>query len=161
MVVGKKDTKIVDIYTDGASSGNPGPGGFGVVLIHKDRKKELSEGYLKTTNNRMELLAVIKGLQALKTECKVNIYSDSTYVVNSLKKGWMKKWEANSWKRKNDIIPNADLWQDLSELLQKHDVEMHWVRGHNGHPLNERCDQLAVQASKGKVLLVDKGFKKL
>lgn len=142
------EIKTVDIFTDGACRGNPGPGGCGVILRYHGQEKELSEGYGKTTNNRMELLAVILGLSALQERCKVNLYSDSKYVLDSLKKGWAKKWKANNWI-KSDKKPalNSDLWDQLLGLMDKHDVTLNWVKGHDGHPENERCDKLAVDAA--------------
>jgi ribonuclease HI len=148
--------KSVTIYTDGACSGNPGPGGYGVVLMYNKYRKELSGGYKKTTNNRMELMAVIKGLEALKTSCNVDVYSDSQYVVNAVQKGWLKKWSKSNWMRnKTDKVLNVDLWKQLIELLKIHNVEFHWVRGHSDNVENERCDQLAVQAAKSDKLEED------
>lgn len=139
--------KTVEIYTDGACSGNPGPGGYGVILKYNEMKRELSEGFQKTTNNRMELLAVIRGLSMLKYPCKVKLYSDSKYVVDAICKGWVYSWQKKGWK-KGDGKPalNTDLWKLLLPLLKDHDVELIWVKGHNGHEYNERCDQLAVAA---------------
>lgn len=141
--------KNVELYTDGACSGNPGPGGYGVVLRYNGHEKELSQGFANTTNNRMELLAVITGLSALRERCNVTLYSDSQYVVNGIEKGWAKKWRANGWK-KSDKSPalNPDLWEQLLELLDKHNVRVVWVKGHAGHPENERCDALAVAAAQ-------------
>ena len=135
----------IELYTDGACSGNPGPGGWGAVLRYGSREKELCGGDAATTNNRMELTAVIEGLSALKEPCAVQLYSDSTYVVDSIKKGWVYGWQKKGWK-KSDGKPalNADLWQKLLPLLAQHQVELNWVRGHTGHPENERCDVLAV-----------------
>ena len=143
------EIKTVDIYTDGACSGNPGSGGYGVVLLYNGARKELSAGYRLTTNNRMEVLAVIKGLECLKEKCRVNLYSDSKYVVDAINKGWAKKWRSNGW-RKADKKPalNADLWERLLELLDTHDVKIEWVKGHAGHSENERCDRLAVEFYK-------------
>lgn len=137
--------KKVYLYTDGACSGNPGPGGWGAILCYGGHERELSGGEHGTTNNRMELTAVIEGLSALKEPCEVEICSDSTYVIDSIKKGWVYNWQRNGW-RKSDKSPalNADLWQRLLPLLKKHKVSLVWVRGHTGHPENERCDQLAV-----------------
>jgi len=136
--------KKVIIYTDGACSGNPGPGGYGVVLLHKGHRKELSGGEAQTTNNRMETLAAIIGLEALKEPCQVDIYSDSKYVVDAIQKGWARRWQANNWKRnKKDPALNPDLWQRLLDLLDTHDVNFHWVKGHAGNTENERCDVLA------------------
>ena len=135
----------VEIFTDGACSGNPGPGGWGAVLRCEDHEKELSGGEAETTNNRMELTAVIAALSALKRPCKVTLTTDSKYVVDSITKGWAKKWQANGW-RKPDKKPalNTDLWEKLLTLLEVHDVQFVWVKGHAGHPENERCDTLAV-----------------
>ena len=135
----------VEIFTDGACSGNPGPGGWGAMLRCGDHEKELSGGEAETTNNRMELTAVIAALSALKRPCKVTLTTDSKYVVDSITKGWAKKWQANGW-RKPDKKPalNTDLWEKLLTLLEVHDVQFVWVKGHAGHPENERCDTLAV-----------------
>ncbi len=140
-----KIMKTVEIYTDGACSGNPGPGGYGVILRFGTKEKELSGGEATTTNNRMELTGVIVALEALKEPCKVILTTDSKYVVDSVTKGWLSSWRRNGW-RKRDKSPalNADLWQRLWPLLQTHDVTFVHVRGHNGHPENERCDRLAV-----------------
>lgn len=145
----------VIMFTDGAAKGNPGPGGYGTVLLHKDLRKELSEGYRMTTNNRMELLAVIKGLQALKRPgVEVDIYSDSQYVVNSVEKGWLAGWVKKGFKGKK----NQDLWQEYLRAAAPHKVRFHWVKGHAGNKENERCDQLAVQSAEAPHLLVDRGF---
>ena len=140
--------KQVEIFTDGACSGNPGPGGWGAVLRYGSAEKELSGGAEDTTNNRMELSAVIAALSALKEPCKVTLTSDSKYVIDAVTKGWAKKWQANGWV-KSDKKPalNADLWKKLLVLLEKHDVRFVWVKGHAGHPENERCDRLAVEQS--------------
>ncbi|MBU1616135.1 ribonuclease HI [bacterium] len=139
--------KEVTIYTDGACSGNPGPGGYGVVLLYEGHRKELSGGFKQTTNNRMELTALIKGLESIKERCKVTVYSDSKYVVDGIGKGWAIKWRANNWMRnKRDPALNKDLWEKLLELIESHDVEIKWVRGHSENSLNERCDYLAVKA---------------
>jgi ribonuclease HI len=149
----------VEIYTDGACKGNPGPGGYGVVLISGDRKKELSGGFRKTTNNRMELLACIEGLRSLKRPCSVTLTSDSKYVVNAVVKGWAKKWRSRGWKLSpSKPAKNSDLWAQLLELCSEHKVQFEWVKGHNEHPENERCDELAVAASEGKALPVDFAF---
>ena len=140
--------KHVDIFTDGACSGNPGPGGFGVILRFGAAEKELSGGEPVTTNNRMELLAAITGLRALKEPCDVTLYSDSQYLVNGMTKGWAVKWKANGWKRSNkEPAINPELWDELLTLCAHHQVHFEWVRGHAGHPENERCDQLAVAAA--------------
>lgn len=140
--------KHVTIYTDGACSGNPGPGGYGVVLLFGERKKELSQGYRLTTNNRMELRAVIAGLSALKERCRVTLYTDSRYIVDGINLGWARKWEANNWMRnKKDPALNADLWEQILDLSRHHAVEFRWTKGHAGNSWNERCDALAVAAS--------------
>lgn len=150
------DLKEVTIYTDGACLGNPGPGGYGAVLRYKHHRKELSAGYKLTTNNRMELLAAIVALRALKERCRVTLYSDSRYVVDGITKGWAKKWQSNGWKRnKTDEAINPDLWEQLLLLCDQHEVTFEWVKGHAGNPDNERCDQLANQAATGRFLLDD------
>ncbi|MCL5781279.1 MAG: ribonuclease HI [Bacillota bacterium] len=143
------DLKNVTIYTDGACSGNPGPGGYGVVMLYKDHRKEMSAGFRDTTNNRMEILAAIVGLESLQERCNVTIYTDSQYLINAIEKGWAKKWRANGWMRnKKEPALNADLWERLLKLCERHNVKFVWVRGHSGNPENERCDRLAVEASK-------------
>ena len=141
--------KTVVIFTDGACSGNPGPGGWGAILRYKGVEKELSGGEPETTNNRMELTAVISALSALKEPCDVQLYSDSKYIIDAVTKGWAKSWKAKGWI-KGDKKPalNSDLWDTLLSLLDKHTVEFIWVKGHAGHPENERCDTLAVEQSK-------------
>jgi len=148
--------KHVEIYTDGACIGNPGPGGYGTILRHGATEKELAEGFRLTTNNRMEMLAAIKGLEALKEPCEVDLYADSLYVINGIEKGWAKSWRANGW-RKKDKLPavNSDLWARLLDLCETNKVRFHWVRGHNGHPENERCDRLANTAAMTAALLTD------
>ena len=141
--------KCVDIYTDGACSGNPGPGGWGAILKYGKYKREMSGGEAQTTNNRMELLAIISALEALNEPCKAHIHSDSKYVIDSITQGWAKKWKANGWMRnKKERALNVDLWGRLLGLLEKHLVEFDWIKGHAGHPENERCDQMAVEESK-------------
>jgi len=136
--------KIVDIYTDGACSGNPGPGGYGVVLLYAGKRKELSGGEKSTTNNRMELLAVIEGLKELKQSCHVNLYSDSKYIVDAINKGWLAKWRKNNWMRnKKERALNVDLWEQLVDLIEIHTIEFIWVKGHANNVENERCDTLA------------------
>ncbi len=135
--------KEVIIYTDGGSDPNPGKGGFGAVLMHGKHRKEISGGFRLTTNNRMELYAVIMALRALKEQCKVKLYSDSEYVVNAMTKGWVQNWIKKDWKK----VKNPDLWQQLVELAKKHDVEFNWVKGHAGISENERCDELATMAA--------------
>ena len=138
----------VTIYTDGGALGNPGPGGYGVVMLSNQHRKELSGGYRLTTNNRMELTAVIRALESLNVRCAVTLYTDSRYVADAIEKGWAKKWRANGWMRTTkDKALNPDLWERLLELLEKHDVRVVWVRGHAGNPENERCDQLSVAAA--------------
>ena len=134
----------VILYTDGACSGNPGPGGWGAVLRYGRHEREMSGGEHETTNNRMELMAVIMGLEALKEPCAVELYSDSRYVIDALSKGWAKSWRARGWV-KSDKKPalNPDLWEQLLDLSMEHDVTFVWVKGHAGHPQNERCDKLA------------------
>ena len=137
----------VILYSDGACSGNPGPGGWGAILVYKGREKELSGAEPDTTNNRMELMAAIAGLEELKEPCRVRLVSDSSYLCDSINKGWVFSWQKNGW-RKADKKPalNVDLWERLLALLNRHEVTLEWVRGHNGHPYNERCDRLAVAA---------------
>jgi ribonuclease HI len=145
----------VNIYTDGASRGNPGPGGYGIVMESGKLVKEFSEGFLKTTNNRMELLAVIVALQNLKrTDLDITLYSDSKYVVDAINQGWVFGWHKKGYKGKK----NPDLWRRLLPLLQKYRPKFVWVKGHNNHPQNERCDTLAVQAALGKGLKPDAGY---
>ena len=141
--------KNIKIYTDGACSGNPGPGGWGAILKYKDTVREISGGEEQTTNNRMELSAVICALELLKEPCLVAIYSDSKYVIDGLEKGWAKSWRSNGW-RKKDKKPalNPDLWERLLVQEERHTLEYNWVKGHAGHPENERCDELAVAASQ-------------
>jgi ribonuclease HI len=146
---------MIELFTDGASSGNPGPGGYGAILRSGNHYKELSEGYRKTTNNRMELMAVIKGLEALKNlNQNVMIFSDSKYVIDSIEKRWVNSWLAKGFKDKK----NKDLWLRYLDVSKLHNIKFTWVRGHNGHPENERCDELAVAAAKGKDLLIDSVF---
>lgn len=148
--------KQVQIFTDGACSGNPGPGGYGTILKYNGNEKELSAGYKNTTNNRMELRAVIVGLEQLKEKCRVDIYSDSKYIVDAVNQGWARRWRANRWMRnKKDAALNPDLWDRLLTLIEQHDVRFNWVKGHAGHPENERCDELAVAASQSSSLQED------
>ena len=141
--------KKIEIFTDGACSGNPGPGGYGVILRYKGNSKELWGGDPSTTNNRMELTAVITALSALKEPCEVELYSDSKYIIEAVTKGWAKKWRANNWvKSDKKKALNSDLWEKLLDLLEVHKVNFNWVKGHAGHPENERCDELAVMGSK-------------
>ena len=157
---------LVKIYTDGSARGNPdGPGGYGAVLEYVDTKgelhvKELSQGYRRTTNNRMELMAVIAALEALNRPCTVEVYSDSQYVVNAFNQHWVDGWLRKGWTRgKNEPVKNVDLWKRLLAAKEPHSVTFHWVRGHAGHPQNERCDQLATSAADGGNLIEDEaGF---
>lgn len=143
--------KSVEIYTDGACSCNPGPGGFGIVFLYGNTRKEFSSGYKLTTNNRMELLAVITALEMLNEPCIVSLYSDSKYVIDSVEKRWVFNWQKNNWvKPKNQKVPNADLWQALLKLLAVHKVNFIWVKGHNDNVENERCDKLARDAINSK-----------
>lgn len=151
--------KEVTIYTDGACSGNPGKGGFGVILNFNGRTKEISKGYLLTTNNRMELLAAIKGLEALKEPCKVKLWSDSKYLIDSINKKWIDSWQKNGWKNsKKEKVKNKDLFERLIELINIHDVEFLWVKGHDGHMENERCDFLATSAINSDNLEIDENY---
>ena len=139
----------VTIYTDGACSGNTGPGGYGAILMYGEHKKELSGGEAETTNNRMELLGVITALRALKRPCTGQLFTDSQYIVNAIELGWAKRWQANGWMRnKKDPALNPDLWQELLDLLNIHTVTFHWVKGHADNPYNNRCDELAVMESR-------------
>ena len=137
--------KFVELFTDGACSGNPGKGGWGAILRYEGHEKELCGGEMETTNNRMELTAVIRGLAALKEPCQVRLTSDSKYVIDAIDKGWVYVWQRNGW-RKADKKPalNVDLWEQLLPLLETHQIELVWVKGHQGHPENERCDRMAV-----------------
>ncbi|MGF1495068.1 MAG: ribonuclease HI [Microcoleaceae cyanobacterium] len=151
--------KRVTIYTDGACSGNPGAGGYGTVLIYGKHRKEISGGFRRTTNNRMEMMAAIVGLELLKSKCNVTLYTDSRYLVDAMTKGWARKWQSNGWKRNaKEKAKNPDLWERLLELCSQHRVEFNWVRGHAGNVENERCDRLAVQASRQQDLLEDEGY---
>ena len=141
--------KEVTIYTDGACSGNPGPGGYCAILVYQGKEKCVSGGEKETTNNRMELLAVIRALESLKEPCKVEVVSDSKYVVDAIEKGWLESWQTKGWKKadKKPVL-NVELWQRLTPLLSLHKVSFTWIRGHAGHPYNERCDAVAVQESQ-------------
>jgi ribonuclease HI len=158
-----KAKPTISLFTDGASSGNPGPGGYGVILRCGSLEKEMSGGFACTTNNRMELLAVIVGLEAIKWEkATVVVYSDSSYVVKALNEGWLQNWERKGWKK----VKNVDLWQRFLAVYKRHKVTFNWVKGHAGHPENERCDALAVAAGAGAVaagvqLPPDEGYEKL
>jgi ribonuclease HI len=151
--------KHVTIYTDGGCINNPGPGGYGAVLLFDSRRKKLSGGYRRTTNNRMEIYAAIAGLEALKEPCRVTLYSDSQYLVNAMEKGWAQRWQANGWQRnKKEKALNPDLWERLLALCEIHTVRFEWVRGHAGHSENELCDSLATTAARGNDLAVDEGY---
>lgn len=151
--------KEIEIFTDGACQGNPGPGGCGIVLKYGVHRKELAFGYTHTTNNRMELLAAIHGLEALKASCIVHLVSDSRYVVDAMNKGWVQRWERNNWMRnKGQKASNADLWERLLQACAEHTVYFHWIKGHAGHPENERCDALAVEAAQQPEHLEDTGY---
>ena len=138
-----KDMKEVQLYTDGACRGNPGRGGWGAILVYGKYEKELSGGERETTNNRMELMAAISGLEALKEACRVTLYSDSKYLVDAYLEGWVESWRTHGWKRGKEPLKNPDLWERLYALTEKHEVEFIWVKGHDGHAYNERCDALA------------------
>lgn len=154
--------KKVIIYTDGGCSGNPGKGGYAAILTFGEHRKELFGGYKLTTNNRMELMACIKGLEALKYPCEVLVTSDSKYVVDAIEKGWAKKWQQNNWKRSNKLkAENTDLWGILLKLTEIHVTKFEWIKGHDGHPENERCDQLAKQAFGSEYLEDDIGYKNI
>lgn len=156
---------LVEIYTDGAARGNPdGPGGYGTVLHYRDQKgqlhvREFSQGYVRTTNNRMELMAVIAGLEALTKPCQVKVYSDSKYVVDAFNQHWIDSWLKKGWKRgKNEPVKNVDLWKRLLKAKEPHQVTFIWVKGHDGHEQNERCDFLATSAADGSDLIADEGL---
>ncbi len=151
--------KEVTIYTDGAAKGNPGRGGFGTLLVYRGQEKEISAGFERTTNNRMELLAAIAGLETLNAACRVALHSDSRYLVDAMNKGWLKGWKSRGWARANQQhLKNRDLWQRLDAAAAPHRIEWRWVRGHAGHAENERCDQLADAATRSPRLEVDSGF---
>jgi ribonuclease HI len=152
--------KKVHVFTDGACSGNPGPGGYGVILRYKHAEKEFSGGYSDTTNNRMELMGVIVALESLKEPCDVTVTTDSQYVVNAIEKGWVEKWKAAGWMRnKKEKAQNVDLWERALRAMKLHKVEFKWIRGHNGHAENERCDELAVAAAAKPGLPMDMRYR--
>lgn len=157
-----KNKKTITIYTDGSSLGNPGPGGWGAVLIYGKHRKELSGGFRLTTNNRMEILAVIEALKALNSKERYNVklHTDSSYVVNSMTKGWIEKWQAKNWIKKGKPVINTDLWKQLIEEAKKHNIEFIWVKAHDGILENERCDQLAKEAASFDDLPADIGYEK-
>jgi ribonuclease HI len=151
------DPKTVSIYTDGGCDPNPGPGGYGVVLVLGKHRRELSGGFRLTTNNRMELYAAITGLRALKETSRVTLYSDSEYLVNAMTQGWIQRWQHKNWKK----VKNPDLWKILLDLCSQHQVTFNWIKGHAGHPENERCDQLAMHALLGQDLPADESYELL
>lgn len=151
--------KKVEIHTDGACSGNPGPGGYGTVMVSGKHRLELSQGYRRTTNNRMELLACVAALDALKSPCEVTLVSDSRYVVDAMTKNWLRGWKSRGWLTSNKKpVKNKDLWMLLESAAASHKITWKWIRGHAGHKENERCDELAVAAVKSRDLLEDSGF---
>jgi ribonuclease HI len=153
--------KHVRIYTDGACIRNPGPGGYGVVLLYGEKRREISGGFRRTTNNRMELMAAIVGLQALRYRCAVTLYTDSQYLVNGIMKGWARRWRANGWMRNpEEKAINPDLWALLLDLCAQHEVRFEWVRGHSGNRENECCDRLSTRAAEGIELPPDPGYER-
>jgi ribonuclease HI len=150
--------KKIEIYTDGSCLGNPGPGGYAAVMIFSRHRKEINQGYKHTTNNRMELLAAIAALETLNETCEVELTTDSQYVKNGINQ-WIINWRKNGWRTADKkAVKNVDLWKRLDNAVSKHKVNWHWVKGHSGHPENERCDELARQAAEGKNLPIDQGF---
>lgn len=155
------DRKMVKIFTDGSCLGNPGPGGYAAILDYKGRRKELWRGFRRTTNNRMEMLAVVESLSALKEPCDVELFSDSEYVVRAMNEKWPYAWRERGWRRsRNKPVTNTDLWTKLLDLCDRHDVRFEWVKGHAGHPENERCDQIAIMAARVPNLSVDVGYER-
>jgi ribonuclease HI len=152
------DRKQVTVWTDGACIGNPGPGGYAAVLLHGEHRRELTGGVRRTTNNRMELMAAIAALRALKYPCSVTIHSDARYLVDGVMNGAMRRWRAAGWWRGSEAVPNADLWQELHDLCEQHEVTLVWVPGHDGIEENERCDQLSVSAAQAADLPPDEGY---
>ena len=151
--------KKVSIYTDGACLGNPGRGGYGVVLCYNDNQKQLSGGFRLTTNNRMEIIAAIVGLEALKSPCTVNLYTDSKYLADAMTNGWAQRWKANGWRRnKREKAVNPDLWSKLLKLCERHTVKFRWIKGHAGHEWNEICDTLSKDAASANDLADDDGY---
>ncbi len=149
----------VTIYTDGACRGNPGPGGIGIVLLSTSRRKEISRGYERTTNNRMELLAVITAIQALTQRCRVRVFSDSKYIVRAVNDGWLQRWAGNGWRRnKTKEVSNRDLWETMFEILKEHEITFEWTKGHAADAENNRCDSLARMAACCKDLVEDSGY---
>lgn len=153
------DLPQVTIYTDGGALGNPGPGGYGVVMMYRGQRKELSGGFRRTTNNRMELMAAITALEALRMPCAVTLYTDSRYLADAVNEGWAKRWRAAGWMRnKKEPALNPDLWDRLLNLLEQHRVEFVWVKGHAGHPENQRCDDLTQQTARRRDLPADEEY---
>jgi len=151
----------IEIYTDGGCEPNPGPGGYGVVLLHPKKRAEASGGFRLTTNNRMEIFAVIAGLELLKQPCNITLYSDSQYVVEAMKNGWVESWKKKQWwHSRTERVPNRDLWEQLLTLCERHHVDFRWVKGHAGHAENECCDRLAMAALRQPNLAVDDGYEK-
>jgi ribonuclease HI len=153
--------KEVCIYTDGSSRGNPGPGGYGTVITYGGHSRELAQGFVETTNNRMEILASIAGLEILREPCQVTVYSDSRYLVDAQTKGWVEGWKKKGWKKSDKKpVKNIDLWKRLERAAEGHQIDWQWVKGHAGHEMNERCDELATEAADGLrgELVVDDGF---
>lgn len=151
--------KQITIYTDGSSRGNPGPGGYGTLLIYQGQRKELSSGFAKTTNNRMEILAALTGIESLNEPCNITLYSDSKYVIDTMDKGWIHGWKKKGWSRgPNKPLKNVDLWMRMHAAVQPHKISWKWVKGHAGNPNNERCDILATRAADRKGNPVDEGF---
>lgn len=149
----------VTIWSDGACLGNPGPGGYGTVLLSGKHRKELSAGYRRTTNNRMELLGAIVGIEALTRPCRITLWSDSQYVIHAMSKGWLDGWQKKGWRTSSkEPVKNRDLWERMLRALGEHEIDWQWVRGHTGVPENERCDQLAIAAASGGDLAEDAGF---
>ena len=154
--------KKVEIYTDGACTGNPGKGGYGAVLIYNGAEKQISKGFKNTTNNRMELLACVDALKMLREPCDVSLYSDSKYLTDAVNKGWLSGWIKNGWKKsdKKQVL-NVDLWMEITELLKKHAVTFIWVKGHNGNKYNEICDRMAVDAYTNSAVFDDRGYENI
>lgn len=154
--------KRVEIFTDGSSRGNPGPGGYGTIVRYGAHTRELAQGFKKTTNNRMEILSAIAGLEILKEPCHVFIHSDSRYLIDAVSKGWIESWKARGWRKADkSAVKNVDLWMRFERAAEGHKIEWTWVKGHAGHALNERCDELATSAADGKKgpLVIDEGFR--
>ncbi|WP_099033306.1 ribonuclease HI [Lacimicrobium alkaliphilum] len=150
--------KKIYVFTDGSCLGNPGPGGYGVVMKYNNHVKELSKGYQQTTNNRMEMMAAVAALETLKEPCEIHLTTDSQYLRQGINQ-WIHNWRKNGWRTADKKpVKNVDLWKQLDQLSQKHNVDWHWVKGHSGHPENERCDELARTAAEGNKLAVDSGF---